>query len=443
MSTSETSRVDLNATVLILLNVIGVLLGYALTMVVARSLSREGFEQYIGAIATLGILTSIGEAGFGKYGLQIVPLYIEKIQRRRLAGYLRFAFAGCLVLAIILALGAATAEIFLKTGRSKQIMLMTFLFLPSMALGGVAIDLLLAFRMPKTATFLARFAIPAATLSAIAATSYFTNDLTVYQSIFCYGLGSIFGASCGLLICWKKLRHHANDVAPTLAVGSWLRNGAWFFLFGFANAWFFKATFFLMHHIPHAKYELAMLAPAFEMGCLILLLSKSTDKFFQPSLAVVLERHDWRLGGTLRRKRFAIIGAGIAIFLAIVFSFGETMLGWYGDGFSEGYRALRIVAVGASIWTLFSMAPTFLLFAGHRKSVFGVMIFHAIMLGLLTITLLSQYGYLGAAVAFSLSISSLSFCNLYLAQRAVAQAKAEDASEDENSDNEPGSISPA
>jgi len=92
---------------LVIVNILGIGVGYAISIILARSLSLHQFEQYIGTIATLGLLGTLAEAGFGKYALKIVPIYQAHRSFGLMKGYLRFAGWGCLILSIALGLLAA------------------------------------------------------------------------------------------------------------------------------------------------------------------------------------------------------------------------------------------------------------------------------------------------------------------------------------------------
>ena len=384
----------------------------------ARSLSHADFELYIGSIATLTLLVSISEAGFGKYGLKIVPVYLVNNERKLLAGYLRFALMGCLLLSVLIGLTAAGIEAWLRAGSSESVILMAMFFLPAMALSGVAIDLLLAFQKPLAATIIARLLVPLISLCLTGFLLLF-GSLTPYLAVACFGAGGLAGVVAAFFIGWKRSAKSVDHAMRVMNHRVWIKNGVSFFAFGLVSAWFFKATLFLLHHVPHSGIELAMLAPAFETGCLILLLSKSTDKFFQPSMAITLDQKDWVRADQIRNQRYAVVGVGVALFLLIIFQFGDQILGWYGEDFVNATASLRVIAIGASIWTLFSLAPTFLLFADRRTTLFLSMLVHAVALAVLTIGLFYRYGGIGAAWAFALTMSSLAICNLVLAQLEI------------------------
>jgi O-antigen/teichoic acid export membrane protein len=104
-----------------------------------------------------------------------------------------------------------------------------------------------------------------------------------------------------------------------------------------------------------------------------------------------------------------------------VFAFGKRILSLYGEHFSEAYVALCIVAIGSSCWTLFSLAPSLLLFVGERRALLTNLIVHGILLISLTLLLFGNLGHNGAAIAYAISISSLAIFNLLLANRCLGR----------------------
>ena len=416
---TETGLVPL---VLLLVNVIGIFIGYSISILLARFLTHDGFEQYVGAIATLGVLASLAEGGFGKYGLKVVPRYVANLDRSLLAGYLRFAFIGCVLTSLSLGLVAASIETSMRAGPAEKVILLAIVFLPAMAGVGVAIDLLLAFRMARTATLIARILVPLTTLVLVGLT-ILLGEISPFLAVLCFAIGSSVGLVISLGVCWYTSRSLIAGATAKLELPQWIRGGLSFFAFGFLTSWIFRATLVLTHHLPHSGDELAMLAPAFETGCLILLLSKSTDKYFQPTMSVILESCDWEYGVTVRRKRYILVGCMVIVFLAVIFLFGSRILGLYGEDFESAYPSLCLVASGASVWTLFSLAPTFLMFAGERKKLLLSFGSHAILMAVLTTILLQRFGATGAAAAFAISITSLAMTNLIFANHQFGKLK--------------------
>lgn len=415
----EQPKVDNTAPLLLVLaNLLGIGIGYAITVTLARQFSTREFEQYVGTIATLGLFASLAEAGFGKYGLKVVPLFVANNLRSLLHGYMRFSFLGCLLLSFLLGATLLAIETPLRETGGERTVMIAVLFLPAAACLGVAIDLLIAYQLATTATLIARVLVPTTTLVMLFVLMSMWH-VTPRLAVACFGIGSTLGLIIALGFCvFKTIPLIQNSVSES-HLSDWCYQGFSFLVFGFLTSWIFKAPLILVHHIPHRVNELALLAPAFESGCLILLISKSTDKYFQPTMSVIIESGDWTAGQTVRRSRYWLVGSGVALYLGLIFVFGKKILGMYGDAFTEAYPALCIIAVGSSCWTLFSLAPSFLMFVGERRKLMFNLLAHGVLLVGLTVLLFLRYGYNGAAMAYAVSISSLALVNVYLADAYI------------------------
>ncbi|MEM9365199.1 MAG: hypothetical protein AAGD07_04320 [Planctomycetota bacterium] len=399
------------------INFVGVLIGYASTILIARSLSVDAFQEYIGSIATLTFLATISEAGFGKYALKVIPQYQVEQQDGKVRDYVSFALLGCLALSISIGLVAIAAEIWFRSGRSETVVIAALLLIPFVSLAGVSVDLVLALQRPIWGTFLSRCVIPFSSLLAIVLVVVY-GRMSVMPAIACFGVGGIVASVLASATC-LRIRPSGHGETVRGEIPSWFSKGLSFFAMGWLMAWFFKATFVLLHHLPHTNNDLALLAPAFESGCLVLLFSKSTDKYYQPLIAGILASADWQTGIRLRNQRYKVIGVGVVTFMVAMIVFGQQILGWYGNAYDDSYHSLLIVSGGACVWSLFSLAPTFLMFAGRQKRVFINTGLHAALITVLTVLLFMEQGKIGAATAFSGSITSLAFSNFLLARMEV------------------------
>ena len=203
-----------------------------------------------------------------------------------------------------------------------------------------------------------------------------------------------------------------------------MRGGLTYWWFHILISWLFRSSLFIVHHVPHQANPLADLAPAFETGCLVLLLSKSTDKYYQPALAVAMDSRDWERIALLRRSRFLLLGFGVMAFNILIFCVGDHILELYGSQYTTSYAELCLISLGSSMWTMFSLAPTVLLFTDQRRSLLSSLVVHALLMFLLTSWLFVGYGALGVACAYTIAISSFSICNFILANQHLARLRA-------------------
>ncbi|GAA5509982.1 hypothetical protein [Novipirellula caenicola] len=425
--TSLPQREGVTTIVLTTLNVIGVLVGYMITMLLARQLADDDFEQYVGAIATLGLLASLGEAGFGKYGLRIVPVYVAGDQPSPLRGYLRFAYGGTLLMSLLVGLGVALMQIPVLETNHRNVMFLAIVSLPVVAAAGVTIDLLMAFQMATRATLISRVLVPLTTLALVGFTTIEVG-ITPFRAVLCFCIGSMVGLIIAMSLLVGRSRHYAEKVIDPSVRSTWARDSFSYLVFYALIAWLFRATLVVAYHVPHQGHEVAILAPAFETGCLILLLAKATDKYYQPTIALGIETSQWRRLTEMRRTRFWVISTGVLMFLVVVIFAGDEILMLYGERFSDSYVPLCIVAFGSSVWTLFSLSPTFLLFAGERRTLLSLLCIHAVGLVVLLVLFFQAFGAAGAAAAYAISISSFAISNLLFANRHFRKLRAQSMS---------------
>jgi O-antigen/teichoic acid export membrane protein len=79
------------------------------SVVFARALGADAFDDYAVAIAAATILATLAELGAGKYAMRVVPAQVERREWSLARGYVRFAVlvivAASTVVALVVLLG--------------------------------------------------------------------------------------------------------------------------------------------------------------------------------------------------------------------------------------------------------------------------------------------------------------------------------------------------
>lgn len=409
--------VSSNTTLLFLLSLVGVLIGYTISIVAARTLGPKHFNDYAVAIAAVGLLSTIAEAGVGKYAFRVLPQHAAAGQWNLAAGFWRFCvFVSGLVSLILIV--AVVGPVLLRYGQiGGHALLVAVLFLPAMAWAGVGIDLVMANRLPVTGTVIGRLIIPGTTLILLLASTYAKGVISVTAAILCFGAGSITGVGCCLLVGYRHAQPALLKAKPQYQVGMWLRQSVSFAVTAFLMSWMFRISLLVMEAFPVAESEVGYLAAALDTSGLLLLLSKSTDKLFQPDMSSVIEKKDWVRGNRLRWRRYTIIASICLVFLTLIIVFGRRILDWYGPGFRQAYPALCLITGGSCIWTLFSLAPTYLMFTGQAPTVITIQVAGGVAMAVLTAVLGTWYGVTGAGCAVGLVLCLMAGVYLWRAQK--------------------------
>lgn len=416
MNTSENKLQDRSAAILVVLSFSSLFIGYVTSIFVARSLGPAGFESYVVAIATLTLLSTLAESGAGKAAIQIVPVYQASAKWHLIAGFGRFSMQLVLLVSCIMGLLVLLGDISQQGSTEDHAILIAALFLPAAALSSVCIDFLMAIRVPITGATIARLVIPATTLILMMLGKYYIESFTAPWAVGCFGLGSVLGVVLAGLCYRKRSPVRALDATPKFDRPYWLRECATFLALATFASWIFRSSVIALDLLSLPPEDVASFAAAAETGGLILLLSKSTDKYFQPYLAVFIERHAWSEGIAMRKRRLIWVSATCVVFLSIILLAGKPILRLYGDSFVSGYPALVLIATGCCFWSMFSLAPAYLKFSGLNRLVLVVTATAALAMITLTLVLGYFWGTTGAGIAFFVVLTATSCIFLWLAR---------------------------
>ena len=106
-------------------------------------------------------------------------------------------------------------------------------------------------------------------------------------------------------------------------------------------------------------------------------------------------------------------------FILVMILFGKQVLLLYGPEYQDGYACLVMIAIGASVFTTFSMAPEFLKFSSYFTRVLSIQIVAGILIAGLTWWLASLYGANGAGLAYCISLIGMTLAFLLFTNRRL------------------------
>lgn len=398
----------LYATLLLLISLLGAAVTLGLSVLLARCLGPDGFQQYVVAVAELSLLATVCEFGVGKYGLKVLPQYFQRGQRELAAGYWRFCLRIVLALSLATLLSVVATEYGVDGVYGNYLLGVAILFLPFSALLAVSCELLMATRAPIAGTVIAKLITPLATAALVVGWLVLRGEIGSREGIVCFGLGGVASLAIAATLFYARLPTAARSHTTQWKTKQWLMDSAGFLIFAFVTLWLFEISVIVLEIAGVAGLEIARYAAASKTGCFILLLAKSCNKYFQPELAARLGRRDWRATAQLTRSRLIVTGTMCAIFLAFVVAFGRELVGWFGTEFEPAYPCLVYVTIGACVATTFSVAPDYLMFSNKITIATLTTVLGGVLLVSLTWKLGSRYGASGAGLALAIVLTLLS-----------------------------------
>lgn len=390
----------------------GWLLSAGISIVLARYLGTSEFQQFVYAVAVISLVGTVCEFGVGKYAMQVMPQYVRRRQWELAAGYLYFSCVlTTLASMVCLLAGFGLGGGFSKVWSTWTPLTISMLFLPAVVSSALVSEFLMASRKVISGSIILRLVCPGMTLAIFVVSMLSGVPLSAGMAIMCYGLGSVVGLVVAICAYWSTAPIELFRARPKWDVKLWLKNAIWFAAIATVSSWLPKLSLIVLKASHSAGIETARFAAALEISSFVLLIAKSTNKYYSPELALIMADSNWDSARSETRKRLWLIASISAAFLVVVVLFGRTMLGWFGAEFTDGYAALCFMTVGTCSATTFSMAPEYLKFAGQQRYVMTTYFVAGFALIILTYALAAKLGATGAGLAFGtvLLVTALSF----------------------------------
>ncbi len=414
---AETSNDRRNAILMIAVSITCAVIGFAFSIFLGRLLGPEGFQKYAVAIASLTLMGTVCEMGTGKYAMRVIPDFIGREAWGLAAGYWRFGLLLVLLCSLLVGAVVISLEYGIDGKLGNHGIGFAVLFLPTTALGAVAAEWVIANRAAIIGSLIMRGICPAASFVLVLFIYWNQGSVSPSAAIICFGLGGIVGLISAVFLFFKTASAEALAHRPEFQTQKWFRNCLWYALIAFLMSWVFKISVIVLDAAKIDDLEVARFAAAFEVASLVLLIGKSTNKFYQPELALIMGQNNWSRALRLKQNRTLLIGSACLAYLGVMFLFGQQILAWFGPEFVDGYAALCFMSIGTCTTTFFSMAPEYLKFADKLKTVLGINCLAGIALIAFTWMLSRSYGATGAGLAFGLVIPAMSIAFYLIANR--------------------------
>jgi len=414
---------DFKGFVLLLFSLAGFMLTYATAILLARTLGPEGYNDYAVAIALATILATFAEMGTGKFAMRTMPAYYEQRQWKLARGYVGFSMGLILLISVLLGVVVAIGEGLEAQQFGSHAIGIVILFLPAMALLGFGVELSMANNAVVRAAFVMRLLVPAVTLTTAAAWIASSYQLTAPKAAYCYACGSV----AGLVVVWflarRTIPRDLFSATANYEPKKWLYGALPFLYFGLLISMLSKVGVLILEVIHPEESMVAVYSVAVDTGSLLYIVAKSTDKMFMPMMSLMIEHRDVAGMLRVRRHRRAVLSAICAAYVAVVYFFGKDILAVFGPKFVEGFPALCLITASTCVWTLFSLAPTFLKY--NRKNTLVVALTATTVLAniLLCLFLGRRFGATGAAIAYAVPVTLLYIAFAYFSNQTLAEIR--------------------
>lgn len=408
---------------LLLFSISSFVLSYTTAIIFARALGAVGYDDYAVAVSFAVILSTLAEMGAGKFALRVMPVYVDRGEWSAAKGYLRFSIGLILVVSLLLAAVGAAWEFIEDSEFGDYATGIVLLFLPAMAWVGAGSEFVMANRAAIRSAFVTRLLVPGSTLVFAIAWLVSPYDLSPAGGVLCYGAGWLIGLGAVYVFLKQTTRPEVFDAEADRRAWEWLARLRPFLFFALLVSVLAKSGVVVLEFVAPTEATVAIYSAAAETGAFIYIVAKSTDKLYLPTASMMIERLDVPALLRGRRGRWLWLGSVCVGFLLVVFVVGRQILGLFGPEFVDGYPALCIIAVATCVWTMASLAPSFLKYVNRQRFVVVATTVAVLAHIGLCFPLGYYYGATGAAISYAIPVIALYVTMAIVANQELQKLK--------------------
>jgi O-antigen/teichoic acid export membrane protein len=401
---------NVQALVLCGLSLANYALFYLTSILLARTLSVREFDDYHVGIATVLVLAAFATFGLEKYALRCLPALGHAQNWPQSRGYLLFSSRFVLVssIALVVILGVTLEGTLALSEQDYHVaIVIVALFLPVIALFQLGLEVVTAYGGQVKAVAIYRLLFPIVLLLLNFAVWYSPVSSSAVSAAICYGAAWIIAFVALAVLAKRQVPAPVWQAKPTKLPAVWIR-GALPLLASSLVLTMFAQTGVIILELNHPNQAVvSAYAVAYQTGTFVVILATATNRLYSPKISELLVSRDVRTMRAIARRRLFLVGPLAVTFLILIVVFGRSILAVFGQEFVSAYPAMCVIAAGASISTLFSLAPTYLQFTDRNRLVLATMVASVCLNLALCFPLSYYFGSLGAAVAYAIPISIL------------------------------------
>jgi O-antigen/teichoic acid export membrane protein len=398
-----------------------------LTVVLARQLGVDGLEAYAVASAAFTLMVVFAPRGTEKFALRIIPALYEQGDWGRARGFLRFGLRRTLMTTLLTGSAAYLWVQYFSPfpSATKLAIAVSCMSLPAGALVHYGVEVLSANGRDIMAMVIFRAAVPATTFILAGLLLYLPVEISGAMAVGCWGIAWTLALAVVMIQIRRTTPPQVWQTKPTDEARTWRRGARPFLNYRISLALLAQASVILLDRLHPSAAAVGAYVAAVSTVNLALVLATTTNRFYSRRLSILLEQRNFAGVLELRRERLRWLLPAMALFLITVFGFGREILGFFRPEFvDEGITALHLLAVTTAVSALFSLAPTYLKYMGHNRTILKTMTGTAAIQVLLLVLLVPRFAATGGALAYTVSMCGMFLIFARMAHRELVRLKA-------------------
>ena len=380
---------------------------YAANILLARSLTVDDFDDYSVALSIVTILSTLATLGLEKYALRAIALFRDRQDWSKFHGFwlfsLRTISGFSLLLVALLSIGLETMLAIHHADYHIAIVIYAG-FLPIMAITLFLVEVMAAYGAHILSMAIYRLFLPLVYVLLIIGLSFSSLPLSALTAVLCFGFAWVLTFIVIWFVTKMLMPVKVKKSTPLQHGKKWLSRSLPLVLSSLMLTVMTSSGVVILELLFPSGMEVGTYAVAAQTGSFISLIGTSTNRYYLPMMAVMIDRRDKQSIQRLMNQRNWIVGGLILMLLAILVFWGQKILSLFGPQFSGGYNTVLIIAVGASISALYADRPYYLQFMGFHRAVLTLTMLATLSMVALGFLLGAEYGVVGVALAYMIPV---------------------------------------
>lgn len=405
----------------IIVKIIGVAFGLALSIFIARTIGAEGLGiiNLSNRIITITIVLAL--FGMRKAIVKEVAIALSKNNLREVSDlmYTSYWFNGLITVAIsviLILLSPWIANSIFKEPKLVYPLTIALIVMTPQVFSRIFSSGLIGYKKIWQSNLVDQALSICFTVLLILLAWLFNINMTINVIATCYAIGRV-GVTVSVGLYWKKLHNITSQ--SKIILNKLLKIARPLFFVSIAGVIINSTDIVILGLFSDSK-DIGIYVVAARLSLLTSLLIHVTNSAMSPKIAAMYSNKkidSLKLMIKKVTKGLFIIGLLVYFFFVL---FGEFILSAWGQEFKEAYSLLLILGFGQFINLSTGAVGVILIMTGHEKIQRNISILFMFIFLILIFSLTPIYGTLGAAIAVSITIAGINIVKLLYVKKLTS-----------------------
>ena len=382
-------------------------LAFGSNAIITRTLGAETYGLFILATKTLDFIIVVSSLGFSPTIVRFVSFYIGKKDYPRAKGTLLYSFGTLVLVSLLIAIALFFMSEFIAVSLFKRndlapLFRILISSLPFAVTAGVFFSTMTGLKLIKQQVLIANVINPLFYL--IMFSVLFLMGYRLLGLIWVQVITTILTFFISLWVVYKKfLAKHKKEKPIFERKKHWSFSTPLFFNQLFQKAVQFSPVFIMGLYLTNS--DIGIFNISFRIALMVSILMSAFRLIFAPTISGLFARKNKTLIAQLYKTTTKWIFTFSLMIFSVIILFGDSLLSIFGNDFRKGTMVLLILASGELVSASVGLVGNMMVMSGRPKTALINSAFTFSLLLVLCVTLIPQYGIIGAAISYSISIA--------------------------------------